>query len=177
MMKNVKNNFVIAMGMMVFLFVQTISYAQNNLTEFVAKWENGKQFTLEVVDKMPDDLLAYKPHESAMSFTDQIVHLSAAMAGMSQRFLNGDKPSFDFNAKPTSKAELKAFVANCYDYVKATASKLSEAQMGETVDVFGNSATRRQALALIDDHTTHHRGAAISYIRSNGIEPPRFRAM
>ncbi|SMD42168.1 Uncharacterized damage-inducible protein DinB (forms a four-helix bundle) [Aquiflexum balticum DSM 16537] len=176
-MEKLKKNFAIALGMMAFLFVQNISYAQNNMAEFVAKWENGKQFTLEVVDKMPDNLLAYKPHETAMSFTEQIVHLSAAMAGMSQRFLNGDKPSFDLSAKPTSKAELKAFVANCYDYVKATASKLSDAQMGETVDVFGTSATRRQALALIDDHTTHHRGAAISYIRSNGIEPPRFRAM
>jgi uncharacterized damage-inducible protein DinB len=175
-MKNQKVFLLMAMVIAVIMLSGTVQ-AQNNLTEFVAKWENGKQFTLETVDKMPDNLLAYKPHESAMSFTDQIVHLSAAMAGMSQRFLNGDKPSFDLSAKPTSKAEIKAFVANCYDYVKATASKLSDAQMAETVDVFGNSATRRQALALIDDHTTHHRGAAISYIRSNGIEPPRFRAM
>ena len=176
-MENVKKNFVIAVGMMAFVFVQTLTFAQNNLAEFMTKWENGKQFTLEVVEKMPDHLLAYKPHETAMSFTEQIIHLSSAMAGMSQRFLNGEKPNFDLGAKPTSKADLKTFVANCYDYVTVTVSKLNDAQMAEKVDVFGNSATRRQALALIDDHTTHHRGAAIFYTRSNGIDPPGFRAM
>ncbi|MCC5928573.1 MAG: hypothetical protein JJU28_04940 [Cyclobacteriaceae bacterium] len=29
----------------------------------------------------------------------------------------------------------------------------------------------------MDDHTTHHRGAAISYIRSQGIKPPSYRGL
>lgn len=41
--------------------------AQTSMEEFLAKWDNGQQFTLDVVDKMPDDLLDYRPHESAMN--------------------------------------------------------------------------------------------------------------
>lgn len=176
-MKIITKLFSLALMLMLGLGVQANSFAQTTMEEFAAKWEKGKQFTLEVVDKMPDDLLDYRPHESAMSFSEQIVHLASAAAGISQNFLNGAQPSFDLGAKPATKAELKAFVIACYDYTKGTVSALSTEQLGETVEFFGMSGTRRQVVALIDDHTTHHRGAAISYIRSHGIEPPRFRAL
>ena len=29
-------------------------------------------------------------------------------------------------------------------------------------------------MALLMDHSTHHRGAAIAYLRSEGVEPPAF---
>ncbi|UJP66043.1 DinB family protein [Mongoliitalea daihaiensis] len=159
------------------LFSAFSASAQTTIEEFVAKWDNGKQFTLDVVDKMPDNLLDYKPHASAMSFNEQVTHLSGAMVMIAKNFLNGSDPSFDPSVKPTTKAELKALVSASYDYVKLTASGLTAAQFAENVEIFGSTASRRQVLALIDDHTTHHRGAAISYIRANGIEPPRFSGM
>lgn len=151
--------------------------AQTTIDEFVTKWDNGKQFTMDVVDKMPDNLLDYKPHASAMSFNEQVTHLSGAMVMIAKNFLNGSDPSFNPSVKPTTKEELKALVAASYDYVKITTSGLTAAQFAEKVEIFGNIASRRQVLALIDDHTTHHRGAAISYIHANGIEPPRFSGM
>jgi uncharacterized damage-inducible protein DinB len=177
MMKNPKNALAIGLSLVFLVCVQTFTYAQTTIEEFAAKWENSKQFTLEVVDKMPDDLMNYKPHASAMSFSEQIIHLSSAAAGISQRFLNGAAPSFDLGAKPASKAEMKAFVTACFDYAKGTVGGLSPDELAESVEIFGNTGTRRQIVALIDDHTTHHRGAAIAYIRANGIEPPSFRAM
>ena len=154
-----------------------LANAQTTIEEFVAKWDNSKQFTLEVVDKMPDNLLDYKPDAGAMSFKEQITHLSGVMVMISSRFLNGATPSFAVDAKPTTKAELKAFVENCYAHTKSTVAKLSEAQLAEVVDIFGGKGSRRQVIGLVDDHTTHHRGAAISYIRANGIEPPAYRGM
>ena len=176
-MKNLKNSLAIGLSLTLLLFVQGFAHAQTTIEEFAAKWENSKHFTLEVVDKMPDDLMNYKPHESAMSFAEQIIHLSSAAAGISQRFLNGAAPSFDIGAKPSNKAEMKAFVTACFDYAKATVGALSAEQLAESVEIFGSTGTRRQVVGLIDDHTTHHRGAAIAYIRANGIEPPRFRGM
>lgn len=166
-------------AMVVFALVCTtaISNAQTTISEFVAKWDNSKAFTLEVVDKMPDNLLDYKPDAGAMSFKEQVTHLSGAMVMISSRFLNGAAPSFAADAKPATKAELKTFVENCYAYTKATVANLSEAQLAEVVDIFGGKGSRRQVIGLIDDHTTHHRGAAISYIRANGIEPPQYRGM
>jgi uncharacterized damage-inducible protein DinB len=176
-MKNIKKLLPTGLAMLFIMLFQTYANGQTTIEEFAAKWENSKQFTLEVVDSMPDDMLNYKPHESAMSFAEQITHLSSAAAGISQRFLNGADPGFDLGAKPSNKADLKAFVTACFDYAKATVGALSADQLAESVELFGNNATRRQVVALIDDHTTHHRGAAIAYVRAQGIEPPRFRAM
>jgi uncharacterized damage-inducible protein DinB len=167
---------VMAMG--AFFFVQTISQAQTTVDEFLTKWENSMQFTMEVVDKMPEDLLDYKPHESAMSFQEQIAHLSNAAVAMSQRFLDGPDAQNILEAKPSNKEELKAHVKLSFEYAMKVFKSVPENELGNTLEVFGgNTASKRQVMVLIDDHTTHHRGAAISYIRANGIEPPAFRAM
>ncbi|HSI76125.1 MAG TPA: DinB family protein [Lunatimonas sp.] len=159
------------------LFAVSTSQAQITMDEFMSKWENSREFTLETLDKMPADLLDYKPHESAMSFREQITHVAGSIAGLSKGFLQGGDMDFDPQAKPQTKAELKKFIEQCYAYGKKTISSLSEAQLGEEIDSFAGKVTRRQMLGLIDDHATHHRGAAISYIRANGIEPPAFRGL
>jgi uncharacterized damage-inducible protein DinB len=158
-------------------FAVSICQAQVTMDEFAAKWESSRQFTLETVDKMPDDLLDYKPHPTAMSFKEQITHVAAAIAGLSKGFMLGGDMDFDPQAKPQTKAELNQFIDQCYAYGKKTFSSLSEAQLSEEIDSFAGKVTRRQMLGLIDDHATHHRGAAVSYIRANGIEPPAFRGL
>jgi uncharacterized damage-inducible protein DinB len=176
-MKKNQKLITIGMGLLVFLFFQTSSFAQTTMEEFLTKWEAGKQFSLEVVDKMPEELFDYRPEASGMSFREQMTHFSSAIAGISQRFLNGQDPGFALDAKPATKAELKAFVEACYDYGTKTFKNLGMADLSEKVEIFGTAATRREVIALIDDHCTHHRGAAISYIRAQGIEPPRYRGM
>ncbi|PRY89744.1 DinB family protein [Mongoliibacter ruber] len=170
--------FSVCLAMGIFLFTFSTSQAQTTMEEFLSKWENGMQFTMEVVDKMPEDKMDYKPHESAMSFKEQVMHLSSAAVGMSQRFLDGPDAKSILEAKPESREELKAHVKLSFEYALKVFQSIPENELGNSVEIFGgNMATKRQVAALIDDHTTHHRGAAISYIRANGIEPPAFRAM
>lgn len=165
------------MSLLAFFALQTIGTAQTTMEEFLTKWEAGKQFSLEVVDKMPEELYDYRPEAAGMSFSEQVTHFASAIAGISQRFLNGRDPGFDIGAKPATKAELRAFVEACYDYGTKTFKSLGIVDLEEKVEIFGTAATRREVIALIDDHCTHHRGAAVSYIRANGIEPPRYRGM
>jgi uncharacterized damage-inducible protein DinB len=176
-MKRQNRVLAIATVLMGFFSIQSVSFAQTNMEEFLSKWENGKQFTLEVVDKMPENLYDYRPEASGMSFNEQVTHLSSAIAGISQKYLKGMDPGFALDAKPKNKAELRAFVEKCYDYGTKTFKSLGLADLDEKVEIFGTAATRREVISLIDDHCTHHRGAAVSYIRANGIEPPRYRGM
>lgn len=177
-MTNNQKLFSICFALGIFLIIHTGSQAQTTMDEFLSKWENGMQFTIEVVDKMPADKMGYKPHESAMSFKEQILHLSGAAVGISQRFLGGPDAKEIMEAKPETKEEIKAHVKLCFEYAKKVFMSVPENELGEKQEIFGgNTATKRQVMGLIDDHTTHHRGAAISYIRANGIEPPAFRAM
>jgi len=176
-MKNKKNKLTLAFGLFSYLLIGTASMAQTTMEEFMAKWENGKEFTLEVVDKMPDNLLDYRPEAEAMSFKEQVAHISSSIVGISKGFLLGAEPGFASDAKLQTKEELKAFVTACFDYGKSTFSKLTDAQLSEQIDSFAGKVTRRQMVGLVNDHATHHRGAAICYIRANGITPPVFRGL
>ncbi len=159
------------------LFITGSIHAQITMDEFMSKWENSRQFTLETVEKMPDNLLDYSPHPSAMTFKEQITHVAASIAGLSKGFLLGGDMDFDPEAKPQSKAALKKFIEQCYDYGKKTITSLSTAQMAEEIDSFAGRVTRRQMVGLIDDHATHHRSAAVTYIRANGLTPPAYKGL
>ncbi len=158
----------------IFMLASTAVSAQTTKDEFLSKWQNSKQFTLDVLDKMPDSGMDYKTDPAAMSFKEQIHHIGNAMVGISQGFLKGGDPGFTIDIASASKADLAAYVGKSYDYVTATMKALSDADAGETLEVFGNKVTRRQVMALLMDHSTHHRGAAIAYLRAEGVEPPAF---
>ncbi|REG91957.1 DinB family protein [Algoriphagus antarcticus] len=158
----------------IFMMASMAVSAQTTKDEFLSKWQNSKQFTLEVLDKMPDSGMDYKTDPAAMSFKEQIHHIGNAMVGISQGFLKGGDPGFTIDIATASKADLAAYVGKSYDYATATMKALSDADAGESLEVFGNNVTRRQVMALLMDHSTHHRGAAIAYLRTEGVEPPAF---
>lgn len=151
--------------------------AQTTIDEFMAKWENSKLYTLEVIDAMPEDQYDFKPHESAMSFKEHLLHLSATMVNVCNRMLGGEAAGNLLDAKIDNKDQLKKMVSKCYDYANTTFAGLTADDLASEVEMLGNKATKRQVLSLIDDHTTHHRAAAISYIRAQGIKPPSYRGL
>ncbi len=158
----------------IFMLVAPVAMAQTSMDEFYSKWKNSKQFTIDVSNKMPDSGMDYKTDPAAMSFKEQIHHIGNAIVGISQGFLKGGDPGFTIDLASASKADLADYVAKCYDYGTATMEALSDADAGERIEVFGNIVTRRQVMALLMDHSTHHRGAAIAYLRAEGVEPPAF---
>ncbi|MFC3416619.1 DinB family protein [Algoriphagus hitonicola] len=173
-MKTVSNTLLktLLSGLMLVAF--TSVSAQTTMEEFMSKWENSKQFTLDVLDKMPDSGMDYKTDPEAMSFKEQIHHIGSAVAGISQGYLMGENPEFSIELATATKAELAEYVGKCFDYAAATMKALPADKAGEVIEVFGNQVSRRQVMALLMDHTTHHRGAAIAYLRANGVEPPAF---
>lgn len=156
------------------IMVSGMAQAQTTMDEFLSKWNNSKQFTIDVLNKMPDSGMDYKTDPAAMSFKEQIHHIGSAIVGISQGFLDGKDPGFSIDIATASKAELADYTAKCFDYGMATMKALSPEQAAEKIEVFGNQVSRRQVMALLMDHTTHHRGSAIAYLRSNGVEPPAF---
>jgi uncharacterized damage-inducible protein DinB len=174
---NVKSLFKIVSLALLFLGISSVSFAQISMSEFFEKWNKSEEFTLEVVAMMPEELIEYRPHPTAMTFNEQIAHLSLTMVRLSKGFLNGEEPAFDTQVIPATRHELMQYVKNCYAYSRVSIKALSSDQLDERLDSFVGNVSRRQIIALMDDHTTHHRGAAISYLRANGIEPPRYRGI
>ncbi|WP_026951926.1 DinB family protein [Algoriphagus mannitolivorans] len=158
----------------VFLTIGSLAQAQTTKEEFLSKWNNSKQFTLDVLAKMPDSGMDYKTDPGAMSFKEQIHHIGSAIIGISQGFLKGSSDTPSLDVKTATRAQLAEFVGKAYDYGAASIKSLSAADEAEVIEVFGNKVSRRQVEALLMDHSTHHRGAAIAYLRANGVEPPAF---
>lgn len=172
-----KNNLKVSLAgflSAVFLTIGSLAQAQTTKEEFLSKWDNSKKFTLDVLAKMPDSGMDYKTDPGAMSFKEQIHHIGNAIVGISQGFLKGSTEAPSLDLKTASREQLAEFVAKAYDYGAATVKSLSAADEAEVIEVFGNKVTRRQVEALLGDHCTHHRGAAIAYLRANGVEPPAF---
>lgn len=158
----------------IYFIASTQVMAQTSKEEFMSKWKNSKQFTLDVLDKMPDSGMDFKTDPAAMSFREQIHHIGSAIVGISKGYLMGGEPNFSIDVKNATKAQLADFVAKSYDYGAKAMASLTVEQGKEIQDVFGNQASRNQVMAFLMDHSTHHRGASIAYLRSNGVEPPAF---
>ncbi len=158
----------------VYFLASTSVMAQTSKEEYMSKWKNSKQFTLDVLDKMPDSGMDFRIDPDAMSFKEQIHHIGSAIVGISQGYLMGGEPDFSIDVKTATKAQLADYVAKSYDYGAKAMVSLTTEQSKEIQDVFGNQASRNQVMVLLVDHSTHHRGAAIAYLRANGVEPPAF---
>ncbi|MDX5340648.1 MAG: DinB family protein [Cyclobacteriaceae bacterium] len=172
-----KNNLKVSLVAVLSVFMLTIGslvQAQTTKEEFLSKWNNSKQFTLDVLAKMPDAGMDYKTDPGAMTFKEQIHHIGTAIVGISQGFLKGSDNVPTLDLSTATKIQLAEFVAKAYDYGAATVKALSAADEAEMIEVFGNKVSRRQVEALLIDHSTHHRGSAIAYLRANGVEPPAF---
>lgn len=158
----------------IFMFAAPLAMAQTSMDEFFSKWENSKKYTLAVLEKMPESGMDYRTDTAAMSFKDQIYHIGSAITGIGQGYLLGEVPAFTLDMKTATKAELADYVAKSFDYGAKTMKALTEQQASEKQDVFGNNVSRRQVMALLMDHSTHHRGTSIAYLRMKGVEPPDF---
>src|SRR5690606_32667194 len=99
-----------------FMMMAVAVSAQTTKDEFISKWENSKQFTLDVLDKMPDSGMDYKTDPEAMSFKEQIHHIGNSVVGIAQGFLKGADPGFTIDLATASKADLADYVGKCYDY-------------------------------------------------------------
>jgi uncharacterized damage-inducible protein DinB len=152
----------------------SVVFAQVESVEFLTRWASSERYTLEVLDKMPESGIQFKVDSSAMSFGEQIAHIGKTITMLSKNFLNA--PSFIFQIDPANatKEQLKAYIIACYRYSVESIDQLSPEDLEEIIPVMGSEVNRRQVMALMMDHTSHHRGSAVVYLRIYGIDPPTF---
>jgi uncharacterized damage-inducible protein DinB len=152
----------------------SIVLAQIESAEFLTRWASSERYTLEVLEKMPEAGIQFKVDSSAMSFGEQIAHIGKTITMLSKNFLKA--PSFTFQIDPANatKEQLKAYIIACYRYSVESIDQLSPEDLEEIIPVMGTDVNRRQVMALMMDHTTHHRGSAVVYLRVYGIDPPAF---
>jgi uncharacterized damage-inducible protein DinB len=152
------------------------------IPEFLDELKLSRAYTLECAQAMPGERYEFRPVPEVRTFGQQMVHLSEAVPGLYELFVEGKKaPTHPFSEggkEPAlSKEEIVARLSMGFDYVERAVAKLSASVLRQPTKIFGGKViSKHRMLRFLLDHTTHHRGQTVVYLRLNHIQPPLYRA-
>ncbi len=152
------------------------AFAEQLKQDLLGHWQSEREYSVAVVNAMPEEQFGFQPSPEVRTFAEQAVHFARAQVAYFSRLNLIDAPKSP--EQGASPAEVKAFVAESFDYVRDVLTKAGEAeffrrdvQMGRIPKLHTTQDLwLRGAL-----HTAHHRGQLIVYLRLSGIKPPTWR--
>ncbi len=164
-----------------FLLLTSSLSAQESsfVLDFSERWQNVRQYTLEVAEMMPAKGYDYQPSEEEMSFGAQVKHLSSNIVYLSFAYLS---PSDSIQAKAiltktreaNNKEDILTNLQISFDFMDDLLKNYDSANLDSEVDFFAGKMSQRRIFFLITDHLAHHRGQLIVYLRLNNLKPPRY---
>lgn len=144
--------------------------------EFMPLLENSEKYSIEMIQLMPEEEFSFKPVPEIMSFAEQNVHIASAIYKFASAIKGEEPPVKEFTADGKSKAEIIQFLADSYVYAKKVLAELTDEEAAQVVNFMGQiKLTKKELFMLLKDHTTHHRGQMVIYLRLKGIKPARYR--
>lgn len=157
------------------LLVSLLANAQDTpITAFLEKWENSKNYLVEMAELMPEDAYDYKPTERQKTFREQLIHIKQNMDWLSTTYFSVEKKKTK-EGTLTTKADIIAALKASFTQTATMVKTAKESDLKDIVEFFAGPKTKLQILNLLQDHVTHHRGQLIVYLNLNNIEPPRYR--
>ena len=141
---------------------------------FLEKWENSKNYLLEIAEAMPEGAYDFKPTERQMSFRKQLLHIKGNMEWLSTTYFTETEYEKTEAILPKTKAETIAELKTAFKSVIQIIEKTPDEELKDTVEFFAGPKSKLQILNLLQDHLTHHRGQLIVYLNLNNIEPPKY---
>ena len=158
------------------LSIHAIVFAQQSTAKdaFLEKWENSKNYLLEIAEVMPDSLYNFKPSERQMSFKKQLLHIKGNMDWLSTSYFSDKEYKKSQDSISLSKKELIELLKNKFDAVSSIIKNTPSEDLKTTVEFFAGPKSKLQILNLLQDHLTHHRGQLIVYLNLNNIKPPKY---
>ena len=152
-----------------------MSMCQAMLQEF----ENEAVTTRRVLERVPSDKLAWKPHPKSMSLGALALHV-AASPGVIIGWCSEDVTTItgDPTPQPTSTAEILAAHDASVKKVKETLPKIGDQGMeqmwsakagGQTLMTMPKAALAR---GIVMNHWVHHRGQLSVYLRLLDVPVP-----
>lgn len=160
---------------LIFTLISLNAFAQNETVEaFLEKWENSKNYLLDIAKAMPEDKYDFKPTEREMSFGAQLIHIKGNMDWLSTSYFTAEKFDKKKDENVYSKEEIITMLETSFNNVSEIIKNAKLESLNEKVEFFAGPKTRLQILNLLQDHVTHHRGQLIVYLNLNEIVPPKY---
>lgn len=162
--------------LLIVIFASAFAKAQDTpVSAFLEKWENSKNYLVEMAAAMPEDVYDFKPTERQKTFREQLLHIKGNMDWLSTTYFEKEKKEASKKKTYTTKAEVIQAITEAFDNTAEIIKKATPEELKEIVDFFAGPKTKLQILNLLQDHVTHHRGQLIVYLNLNDITPPKYR--
>jgi len=136
--------------------------------------------TRKVIAAVPNANRDYKPDPKSRSAWDIAVHIAMSDIWFADSILGG---KFEWTGEPATPAEMTdpAAVAKWHQtHLADRLAKLramSPDQMTREVEFFGRKGPACTWLAMMNNHTVHHRGQLAAYLRAAGSKVPAIYGM
>jgi len=146
----------------------------------LAELEQEAATTLRVLERVPEDKLAWKPHEKSMALGVLALH-TAGTPGQVTKMVEGDTFSFDNYAGPpvpANKQEILDAHTSGLETARAYLGSLDDARATETWKFLAEgkevlTMPRVVAIrAIMLNHHYHHRGQLSVYLRLLDVPVP-----
>lgn len=134
------------------------------LEQLRARWIASSEYTVAVAERMPADRYSFRPTPEQMTFAEQLLHIAEQNQLILAEVRGATAPS------PRRGASAKADVLARLDETRTLGLDVLQ-----WAPAAADTADALNGLMLALDHTTHHRGQAVVYLRLNGITPPEYR--
>ena len=168
---------LVLLGIIVAMGVR-VGVAADPVTEELRKqWEATRSLVVGLAEAIPEAKYDYKPTPEVRSFREQLVHL----AGENYMFMGmvaGEKAAAAAQLeKLKARAEILKALSESYDYGTKVLAGLTDEKALEAVPGFGGQKSPRLGIVInnLKDNLTHY-GNLVTYLRLNGIVPPRTAA-
>jgi uncharacterized damage-inducible protein DinB len=138
----------------------------------VKHWQTSKEFTLAVIDKMPDDQFSFKAAAPEMSFGEMASHIADANMSYCSGAVGAKPP-----AKGTdfTKAAVVKHVTESFDFCISGLQKMDHAALMKVMGEGRRQSTPFERYWGAFTHTAHHRAQLEVYLRLKDIQPPDYK--
>lgn len=150
--------------------------------DYLSELDRVRQQIESLAAEMPQKTYTWRPADGVRSVSEVYLHLAFAnyllpsVAGYAVPADLADQLGVDkiraWDTATTDKGAIAERVSRSFDHLRSTVVGVSGADLGETVEFFGQTLTKRQMLLLTLGHIHEHLGQAIAYARMNGVVPP-----
>ncbi len=133
-------------------------------------WDNMTKMVVETAKAMPSEHYSFKPTAELRDFAEQMGHTTGAnylFASVVKLQKPEPMPTSDSKEKKQVISELEASFA----FIRSGMEKLSQEDLDQEIDFFGNKVPRFQAILMMTSHLQREQGKSTIYTRLKGVAP------
>jgi hypothetical protein len=135
-------------------------------------YERDAKNMIAAADEMPENKCSYHPTPDQWTFGKLVSHVAQSNGGLCGALSGTAAPATLQVSDTASKADLMAALKASFDFCGPVLDGLTDAKLGESINLFHRPMVRATALVLLPVDLADHYSQMAGYLRLNGMLPP-----